>query len=63
MKVNVGGIDRALRLIVGLGLIGWGFYTRNWWGAIGIIPLMTGLTRRCPAYAPFGIRTRPAPEN
>ena len=38
MKKNVGGIDRTLRLVVGLGLIGWGIATQNMWGAIGIIP-------------------------
>ena len=57
MKPNVGGIDRILRIVVGLGLIGWGIYAHSWWGALGAIPLLTGLTRRCPAYAPFGMKT------
>lgn len=27
MRPNVGGIDRILRIVVGLGLIGWGIVT------------------------------------
>ncbi len=57
MAQNVGGIDRALRIIVGLVIIGWGLYAQNWWGAIGLIPLGTGLIGWCPLYAPFGIKT------
>jgi len=55
MKQNVGGIDRVLRIIVGLALIGWGVYAQNWLGAIGIIPLFTAAIGWCPAYLPFGM--------
>ncbi|MCU7802362.1 MAG: DUF2892 domain-containing protein [Candidatus Thiodiazotropha sp. (ex Lucinoma annulata)] len=55
MKHNVGGIDRTLRIIVGLVVIGWGVYAQNWWGAIGLIPLLTGVIGWCPAYLPFGL--------
>lgn len=57
MKHNVGGIDRALRIIVGLAVIGWGVYAQNWWGAIGLIPLLTGVIGWCPAYLPFGLNS------
>jgi len=55
MKQNVGGIDRILRAVVGLGVIGWGVYAQNWWGAVGAVPLFTALIGWCPAYLPFGI--------
>jgi len=55
MKHNVGGIDRTLRIIVGLVVIGWGVYAQNWWGAIGLVPLLTGVIGWCPAYLPFGL--------
>lgn len=55
MKQNVGGIDRILRLVVGLALIAWGVLTGNMWGLIGIIPLATAAIGWCPAYLPFGI--------
>ncbi len=55
MKQNVGGIDRILRLVVGLALIVWGVATQNMWGLIGIIPLATAAIGWCPTYLPFGI--------
>ena len=58
MKQNVGGIDRILRLVVGIALIAWGVMTNNWWGAIGIIPLFTALVSWCPLYLPFGISSK-----
>jgi Protein of unknown function (DUF2892) len=57
MKSNVGKTDRILRIIAGLAIIGWGVATSNIWGAIGIIPLLTGIIRWCPAYLPFNIST------
>ncbi|MES9900785.1 MAG: DUF2892 domain-containing protein [Sedimenticola sp.] len=57
MKKNVGGIDRIVRVVVGLGLIGWGVATGNVWGAVGIVPLFTAAIGWCPAYLPFGIKT------
>ena len=57
MKHNVGGIDRALRIIFGLIVIAWGIYAQNWWGAIGLVPLLTGVIGWCPAYLPFGLNS------
>ena len=58
MKANVGMIDRALRIIVGLALIG---LTLNGnigvWGWIGVVPLATGIFRFCPAYTLIGAST------
>lgn len=58
MKQNVGGIDRILRIIVGLGVIGWGVMTNNWLGAIGAIPLFTALIGWCPAYPMLGFSSK-----
>jgi hypothetical protein len=57
MNQNVGGVDRILRVVAGLALIGWGAATQNWLGAIGIVPLATALIGWCPVYLPFGIST------
>ena len=54
---NVGSADRAIRLILGLVIIGIGYYYQSWWGAIGIVPIFTALIGWCPAYLPFGINT------
>ncbi len=58
MKCNVGGIDRFVRILAGLIILGLGWYFKNWWGLIGLIPLGTGVFRFCPAYKPFQINTR-----
>lgn len=55
MKTNVGGIDRVLRIILGVVMISAGVYLHNWWGVIGAVPLLTGLIRWCPLYMPFGL--------
>ena len=57
MKCNMGSADRILRGILGVAVIGVGFYFQSWWGLIGLVPLGTALVGFCPAYAPFGIRT------
>jgi hypothetical protein len=58
MKCNVGGIDRKLRIVVGLAIIAAGIYFQSWWGVIGMIPLLTGAIGLCPAYLPFGMSTK-----
>lgn len=55
MKRNVGGIDRAIRALAGIVVICLGVYFQSYWGAIGLIPLLTALIGWCPAYAPFGL--------
>jgi hypothetical protein len=55
---NVGGIDRILRIVVGVALIALTVSgTVGVWGWIGILPLATGLIGWCPPYAIFGINT------
>lgn len=62
MIANVGGIDRGIRIVVGLALIA-GAVTGviGAWGWLGVVPLATGIFRFCPAYLPFGLRTCKAP--
>lgn len=56
MKNNVGGLDRMLRILVGLVLIALAATgTLGWWGWIGVVPLLTGLLRFCPLYPLLGI--------
>ncbi len=57
MSCNVGTTDRLLRIVLGLVIIAAGVYFQSWWGAIGLIPLVTGAVRWCPLYAPFGLST------
>jgi len=58
MKQNVGGIDRAVRILVGAALIGGSLAgVIGIWGWIGVVPLLTGAVGWCPAYCPLGIKT------
>ena len=58
MKANIGSIDRIIRFILGAVIIILGFYFQSWWGAIGILPIITGLVNYCPAYGLIGISTK-----
>ena len=63
MTKNVGGIDRVLRIVVGLALIA-GFFLNTdgayrWAYLLGIIPLATGLLSTCPLYSILGVSTCP----
>ena len=60
MKINVGTIDRVLRIVAGLVLIALAATgTVGWWGWLGVVPLATGLFRFCPAYPLLGISAGP----
>lgn len=58
MKVNEGHLDRAMRVIAGLVLIGLAASgTVGAWGYIGVVPLLTGALGNCPVYSMLGINT------
>lgn len=55
---NVGKFDRLARIVIGIVLIAMVFVgPKTAWGWIGLIPLLTGLIRWCPAYRLFGMST------
>ena len=60
---NVGGIDRILRIIVGLALLSLVFFGEQMigenlvYGWIGVVPLATGLFKFCPLYTVLGLKT------
>lgn len=57
MKANVGGIDKILRIVAGLGLIAWALMGGPVWAWIGVVPLATGSLNFCPLYPILGIST------
>jgi hypothetical protein len=60
MKLNEGVIDRGLRVVAGLVLIGLAATgTVGAWGYIGVVPLVTGAVGMCPIYSLLGISTCP----
>jgi len=61
MKANVGSVDKIVRVFLGFAIIGAAVYLQEpwdgWWGAVGIVPILTAIFGFCPAYLPLGIST------
>ena len=58
MKLNEGGVDRILRVIVGIAVLSLAFIgPKTPWAYLGIIPLLTGMVGFCPLYALLGVNT------
>ncbi len=57
MKSNIGKTDRIIRVLIGLIVIAVGVYLKSWWGAIGLVPILTAATGWCGLYTLFGIST------
>ena len=62
MRINVGIIDRIIRILTGLGMLSlilWMQGKERFWGLLGLIPLLTGIMGLCPFYALIGFKTCP----
>ena len=58
LQVNVGTPDRIVRIVAGVTLVALAATgTIGMWGWIGIVPILTGSFRICPAYSIFGVST------
>ena len=58
LVVNEHPVERALRVLVGVGLVSLVFLgPKTPWGYIGLIPIVTGLSVMCPLYSTFGFST------
>jgi len=58
MKANVGGLDKVLRITLGVVLVGLTLTdVIGVWGWLGIVPLATGLVGWCPMYPLIGANT------
>ena len=58
MICNIGNGERLARIVAGLSIITAGVLLQTWWGILGLIPLLTGMSGWCPIYVPFGISTK-----
>lgn len=58
MKLNMGNIDRVIRVLLGLAIGILGIVFKSWLGLIGLVLLATAAIGFCPLYLPFGISTR-----
>lgn len=62
MTKNVGGLDRILRVVFGLALLAFAFFSGHqyaWIGYIGIVPLLTAALGTCPLYSILGVSSCP----
>ena len=62
MAANVGGIDRTLRIVVGIVVLALFFVLEGnarYWALLGVVLLFTGVFRFCPAYTLLGVNTCP----
>ena len=62
MTTNVGGIDRVLRIVVGIAVLALFIVLEGnarYWALVGLVPLFTGLFRTCPLYSVIGVNTCP----
>ena len=59
LTMNIGTLDRGLRMVAGLGLMALAYVGTipAWAGYIGVIPLATGLIGVCPLYRMLGVST------
>lgn len=63
LKNNVGKVDRIIRVVLGVLLIGNVFYAlESPIGWVGVILLITGIAGICPLYSLLGINTKPLGE-
>lgn len=64
MSLNVGSVDRIVRVIIGLALIAFAVgliapsVSWSWVGWIGVVPILTAIFGTCPAYTALGLSTR-----
>lgn len=59
---NMGGVDRAVRFVVGVALLSVGLFALGGLASIlavvlAVVALATSLTGFCPGYVPFGFST------
>ena len=59
MMQNVGTVDRIVRIVAGLALLALAIFGGQWWGWIGVVPLVTAFAGFCPAYQLVGLSTCP----
>ena len=58
MTKNIGGVERIVRVVIGIGILALAFVgPKSPWAYLGILPIVTGAVGWCPPYSLFGIST------
>jgi uncharacterized membrane protein len=56
-KCNVGGVDRTVRIVLGMLIIALGVSSGSLWGLLGVVLLLTGVFKWCGLYTVLGVST------
>lgn len=56
-QCNVGGVDRMVRIVLGVLIIAFGVYQGSLWGLLGVVVLLTGVFKWCGLYSILGVST------
>jgi len=59
MVHNVCGTEKIIRAVLGIVIILAGIFYGSWWGAIGLIPLLTAVIGYCPLSHAFHFSSCP----
>ena len=62
MEQNIGKTDKIIRVVIGVVIILTGLITHSWWGAVGLLPLLTSFAGFCPLYTLLKFSTCPSNE-
>jgi hypothetical protein len=58
MKKNVGTIDKTIRIIIAILLVGLAYFYSIWWlYLVALVPLITALFSFCPLYTLIKVNT------
>lgn len=57
MTANVGRLDKVIRIGAGVAILALGLVFKSYWGLVGLVPLITGVSGFCPAYTLIGVST------
>jgi hypothetical protein len=63
MKHNVCGLEKYIRMIIGVAIISAGLFYGSWLGAIGLIPLVTAFVGYCPVTHALRLSSCPVGES
>lgn len=57
MEKNIGKTDATIRTLIGGLAVGYAISQKNWWGLLGVIPILTAMTGYCPVNKMLNINT------
>ncbi len=63
MKTNVGYLDRAIRAVLGILIMGAAYYYESTWGLAGLALALSAWLGYCPVYHLLGVNTLPHPKD